>query len=130
MTTAPLSVAIDATVRAAEDLMIDHDVRHLPVTEEGALVGIISDRDIAFTSNVSDSDLADRLSVRDVCSLDVYAVAPDAALDTVLTEMAERRLGSAVVAEEGKISGVFTATDACRWFAALLRKHREASQPG
>ena len=130
MTAAPLSVPIDATVRSAEDAMIDHDVRHLPVTEDGALVGIVSDRDIAFTSNVSDSDLADRLRVRDVCSLDVYAVAPEAPLDTVLAEMAERRLGSAVVTEAGKVAGVFTATDACRWFALLLRKRLGAPQEG
>ena len=66
MTRSPLSVPIDATVRVAEDLMIDNEVRHLPVTDSEALVGIVSDRDIAFSSNVSESDLADRLRVREV----------------------------------------------------------------
>jgi acetoin utilization protein AcuB len=121
MTRSPLSVSIDASVRSAEDLMIDNDVRHLPVLEGEDLVGVVSDRDIAFTSNVSDSTLADQLRVRDVCSLDVYAVAPEERLDVVLARMAERRLGSAVVTDGGRIAGVFTATDACRCFADWLR---------
>jgi CBS domain-containing protein len=130
MTRSPLSVPIDAMVRIAEDLMIDNEVRHLPVTDSEALVGIVSDRDIAFSSNVSESDLADRLHVRDVCSLNVYAVAPDEPLDTVLSKMAEQHLGSVVVTEHGKIAGVFTVTDACRYFAEYLRAHFGTSQEG
>jgi CBS domain-containing protein len=128
MTRSPLSIPIDATVRIADDMMIDNEVRHLPVTDSEDLVGIVSDRDIAFSSNVSDSDLADRLHVRDVCSLDVYAVPPDEPLDAVLSEMVRRHLGSVVVTEHGKITGVFTATDACRYFAEYLRAHFGASQ--
>lgn len=128
MTRSPLSVPIDAAVRVAEDMMIDNEVRHLPVTDSEALVGVVSDRDIAFSSNVSESDLADRLRVRDVCSLDVYAVPPEEPLDAVLSEMARRHLGSVVVTEHGKIAGVFTVTDACRYFAEHLRRRFRASQ--
>jgi acetoin utilization protein AcuB len=130
MTRSPLSVPIDATVRVAEDMMIDNEVRHLPVTDSEALVGVVSDRDIAFSSNVAESDLADRLRVRDVCSLDVYAVAPDEALDAVLSEMARRHLGSVVVTERGKVAGVFTVTDACRHFAEYLRARFGTPQEG
>lgn len=122
MTAAPLSIDIEATLRQAQDLMIDHEIRHLPVTEEGVLVGVVTDRDIAFSENAAEEGLADRVRVRSVCSLDVYAVAPDASLDEVLAEMAERRIGSAVVSEQGKIAGLFTATDACRCFAEHLRR--------
>jgi CBS domain-containing protein len=130
MTRSPLSVPIDATVRTAEDMMIDNEVRHLPVTDSEALVGVVSDRDIAFSSNVSESDLADRLRVRDVCSLDVYAVSPDEPLDAVLSEMVSRHLGSVVVTEHGKVAGVFTVTDACRCFAEYLRTRFGAPQGG
>ena len=121
MTSAVLSVDIDEPVRIAEDLMIDHEVRHLAVTDSETLVGVLSDRDIAFVSNAGEPDLRDRLRVRDVCSLDVYSVERDEPLDRVLSEMAERHIGSAIVTAGGKISGVFTATDACRHFAEFLR---------
>jgi len=113
MSLAPLSVSIDATLREAEDLMIDAGLRHLPVLENGELIGVVSDRDLA-------SGVGER--VRDVCSLDVYSVKRGAALDEVLDAMAERRLGCAIVTRKGKVVGIFTATDACRTFAEYLRK--------
>jgi acetoin utilization protein AcuB len=121
MTASPRSVDIDASVRVAQDLMIDFEIRHLPVTERERLVGILSDRDIAFASNSSDGGSCDRLRVRDVCSLEVYRVAPEEPLDAVLAEMAARRIGSVVVTEGERIAGLFTATDACRCFAEHLR---------
>jgi len=101
--------------------MTDHEVRHLPVTDSGTLVGVLSDRDIAFMANAGATDLLDRLRVRDVCSLDVYSVERDEPLDRVLREMADRHIGSAIVTDGERISGVFTATDACRCFADFLR---------
>ena len=74
MTPFALSVEINDLVRVAEDIMIDNEIRHLAVTDSGVLVGVVSDRDIAFTSNTAESDLRDRLRVREVCSLDVYSV--------------------------------------------------------
>jgi CBS domain-containing protein len=121
MTSFVLSVEIDEPVRVAEDIMTDHEVRHLAVTDAEILVGVVSDRDIAFVSNEGDADLRDRLRVRDVCSLDVYSVERDEPLDRVLSEMAERHIGSVIVTEGGKTVGVFTATDACRHFAEYLR---------
>ena len=122
MTPAPIGISIEETVRVAEDLMIDRQVRHLPVLDGETLVGVISDRDLAFSSNAAESGLAERLTVRDVCSLDVYDVGPDEPLDAVLSEMADRRLGSVLVTKEGRLAGIFTATDACRCFAAHLRE--------
>ena len=121
MTSFVLSVEIDEPVRVAEDIMIDHEVRHLPVTDSGMLVGVLSDRDIAFLSSAVEADLKQLLLVRDVCSLDVYSVERDEPLDRVLSEMSERHIGSAIVTDSGKITGVFTATDACRHFAEYLR---------
>jgi acetoin utilization protein AcuB len=121
MTSFVLSVEIDEPVRAAEDIMIDHEIRHLPVTDSGMLVGVVSDRDIAFMSGAVEADLKKLLLVRDVCSLDVYSVERGEPLDRVLSEMADRHIGSAIVTDEGKVVGVFTATDACRHFAEFLR---------
>jgi CBS domain-containing protein len=103
MTPFAFTVEIGEPIRVAEDMMIDHEIRHLAVTDSGALVGVVSDRDIAFTS------------------LDVYAVERNERLDCVLAEMAERHIGSAIVTDGGKVAGVFTATDACRSFAEFLR---------
>lgn len=121
MTPSAISVQLDASAGVAEDLMIDHEVRHLVVMDGDELVGALSDRDVAFTSNTSDADVRDRVRVRDICSLDVYVIDPAEPLDQVVSTMAERHIGSAIVSEGGKVAGVFTATDACRCLAELLR---------
>jgi len=121
MTHFAVTVEIGESIRVAEDMMIDHEIRHLAVTDSGKLVGVVSDRDISFTANTSETDLRNRLHVRDVCSLDVYAVERNERLDYVLAEMAERHIGSAIVTDGGKVAGIFTATDACRSFAEFLR---------
>jgi acetoin utilization protein AcuB len=121
MTPFALEVEIDAPLRTAVDLMFDHEVRHLAVVESGELVGVVSDRDMAFVDNQPEAGLRDQLHVRSVCSLDIYSVEPSTGLAEVLSSMAELHIGSALVCESGKIVGIFTATDACRCFAEHLR---------
>ena len=120
MSSSVVSVEIDAPVRVAEDIMTDHEIRHLPVTDKEMLVGVLSDRDIAFMSNAGEADLRDVLYVRDVCSLDIYSVERDEPLDRVVLQMADRHLGSAIVARDGQVIGIFTVTDACRVLGRLL----------
>ena len=121
MTPNAIQVDVDATVGVAEDLMTDNEVRHLVVMDSGSLVGALSDRDLAFAAASPDGALRDRLHVRDVCSFDVFVVEPHEPLDRIVSVMAERHVGSAIVSEEGKVVGVFTATDACRYLGTVLR---------
>src|SRR5436190_10420714 len=46
MTPAPISVSPNTPVNEARALMQQHRIRHLPVLENGRLVGMVSDRDI------------------------------------------------------------------------------------
>lgn len=126
MVKSPISIDIAESVRVAQDKMIDHEIRHLPVLEGDSLVGVLSDRDVAVLETDPDwEQRAEELTVRDLCSLDFYAVERDAALDDVLMEMAGRRIGSVIVTEKGEIAGLFTAVDACRCFAEHLRDRDE-----
>ena len=115
------AIEIDATVSDAEQRMFDLQIRHLAVMEDGSLVGVLSDSDIAFTPNAAEYSLRTKLTVREVCSLDVFTAEHDDPLDRVLTEMAERRVGATLVTRGEEMVGIFTTTDACLRFAELLR---------
>lgn len=123
MTPLPLSVGIEARVLEARELMAEHDIRHLPVTDDqGRLVGVVTQRDVGLVLDPElDLPFDEDLRVRSVCSFDAYLVAPDTPLDEVADEMARRRIGSALVARDGRLLGIFTATDACRLLADTLR---------
>ena len=51
---------------------------------------------------------------------DPYIVSPEAELDEVVSTMAAKKYGSAVVSDNGKVVGIFTTVDACSAFAELL----------
>jgi acetoin utilization protein AcuB len=113
MTDSPVTVGPQVTLAEAHVIMREHNVRHLPVMHGGRLIGMVSARDLALVESLADFDPKE-LSVDEAMSEDVYAVSPDAPLRIVTAEMAERKLGSAVVVEGEKVIGVFTVTDACR----------------
>jgi acetoin utilization protein AcuB len=122
MTPLPVSIGIDARVTEAQELMADHDIRHLPVTDGGEIVGVITQRDVGLVLDPARGLPFDRdLRVRTICMPDAYVVAPETPLDTVVGEMARRRIGSVLVARAGLLLGIFTATDACRLYAETLR---------
>ncbi len=122
MTPFPYSVDVSASLAAAQDFMRVHRIHHLPVTRDGELAGVITDRDIKL---VLGPDFAypdaEQTSVAEGMKREAYIVEMDTRLDEVLAHMAEKHLGSAIVTRRGKLAGVFTATDACRHFAEFLR---------
>jgi acetoin utilization protein AcuB len=121
MTAFPYSVDKDSPVDEALEFMRHHKIRHLPVTEAGELQGVVSDRDIKLMlgPDFAYPD-ARELKVKDAMVEDAYIVDYSTPLATVLKQMAERRIGSAIVTRNGKLVGVFTSSDACRAFADYL----------
>lgn len=119
MTPFPYSVDADAPIEQAVEFMREHEIRHLPVTKNGALTSLVTDRDIKLVLGPDFAYPRD-LKVRDAMVKDCYIVDLATPLHSVLRHMAEHRIGSAVVTRRGKLAGVFTSNDACRAFADLL----------
>lgn len=116
MTRHPHSVRAGESLATAEELMKKVNCHHLPVLDGGALVGIISDRDLRL---VKRADLK-TVKVEDVCVEEPHQVDVDTSVATAAAVMAEHRISSVLVMEQGKLAGIFTATDACRALAALF----------
>jgi acetoin utilization protein AcuB len=122
MTPFPYSIDVNAPLAEAHAFLRDRRIHHLPVTRDGVLAGILTDRDIKLALGPDlDSPPERELSVRDVYQPDSYIVEAGALLDDVAAAMAERHIGSALVTRGGKLVGIFTSTDACRALARVLR---------
>jgi len=119
MTTTPHTIGEDQPMSVAHRLMRDHKIRHLPVLRGAKIVGVVSDRDLNMVETLKDVD-PQQVLVGEAMSQDPYQVSPDAALDEVVSTMAENKLGSAIVTQNGKVVGIFTTVDACRAFSDLL----------
>lgn len=126
MTEFPYSVDASAPIDEAQVFMREHKIRHLPVTDEGILIGVVTDRDIKLLLGPDFKyPEPQELKVSDAYVERTYVVDVDTPLESVLSHMAEHRLGSALVTDAGKLAGLFTSTDACRAFADTL--HAQAA---
>lgn len=116
MTSHPHTIRLDETVVTARKMMAALNVRHLPVLKAGEIVGVISDRDLKLVKGEPS-----KVSVEDLCVDDPVTVDVDTSLFVVASIMAEKRVGSVLITDAGKIAGIFTTTDACRVLAGLLQ---------
>lgn len=122
MTPFPFSIDIEAPLSEAHAFLRERQIHHLPVTRDGVLAGILTDRDIKLALGPDlDSPPERELSVKDVYQPESYVVEAGAQVDEVAATMAERHIGSALVTRGGKLVGIFTTTDACRALAKVLR---------
>ncbi|MEZ4430611.1 MAG: CBS domain-containing protein [Nannocystaceae bacterium] len=103
----------------ARAMMDEHAIHHLPVTEGGALHGILSDRELRVARRSRATEAG--VTVGEVCRLEPLVVDLNAGLDDVVSTMAARYVSAALVTREGKLCGILTTTDVCRLLAELLR---------
>ena len=119
MTTTPHTIGSDQTIAKASALMSEYRIRHLPVLRGGHLLGVLSDRDIKLIESFRDVD-ASKVTVEEAMTEQPYTVAPEMPLDEVVSTMAEKKYGSAVIVQNHKVVGIFTTVDACQALAELL----------
>jgi CBS domain-containing protein len=127
MTPFPYSIEGRETLDRAREMMAEHKIHHLPVIDQGILLGVISNRDLLRTLDQSEQNGEDPPRVADVPREDAYVVDLSAPLDRVLFRMAEERLGAALVVKDDRLAGIFTLSDACRYFAEYLRQQFPSS---
>jgi len=126
MTPHPATVPGDTTAGAARRHMQREGIRHLPVTVEGELAGIVSERDLR-TAEALRPD-ADGVRLGTLCTKPAFVVNLHARLDAVVQDMADERVGSALVLDGGELVGIVTGTDIARALSGHLRS--EHPSPG
>jgi CBS domain-containing protein len=104
------SVAPDATVYDAIAMMADKNVGALLVVENGALVGIISERDYSRKVMLRGKRSRETL-VREIMSTQLTTVDPNESVDRCLRNMTEKRVRHLPVVKDGSICGVISIGD-------------------
>jgi predicted transcriptional regulator len=108
-----VTVSAAATVQDVVELMADHDIGALPVVEDGALVGIFTERDharkIALTGK---SGTATR--VAEVMTKNPVTVAPTETIDACMDRMTEHGFRHLPVVRGGHIIGIISMKDVVR----------------
>ncbi len=131
MTRDVVTVRPETGILAAQALMVQNRIRHLPVVaEDNFLVGIVSDRDIrsAMPSTVlSESEKAAEelrlaaMKVKDIMTANPVTVSPTQTLEDAILMMQNLKVGAfPVVGPEGKLEGLISVRDLMRAFVNVL----------
>jgi acetoin utilization protein AcuB len=120
MTRQPWTVHRDVKLERARAIMREHGIRHLPVVENGQLVGLLSERDIYLVERLL--GIESETTVADAMSIDVMTATPDESIDRVADSMAAQKYGCSVIVDRhGVVEGIFTTIDALRVLADVVR---------
>src|SRR5260221_11123940 len=95
MTPNPATADAGSSIRAVLRQLVEMDVRHLPIVDDGVLVGIISDRDLKEVTSRMVAEGETRIDrvldrpISDLMSSDVLSVDPETELEEVVDLMIE-----------------------------------------
>ena len=123
-------IAPDTPAVEAQNLMIENNVRHLPVVGDGKrLMGLITRERLRvhptdlgslnvweisrFLSNLKASDVMIKLS-------DLFTIDPDTTLENAAQIMCEHKVGSLLVVEDDVVVGIITEVDMLAELTSLL----------
>ena len=132
MTREVVALSPEDTAKAALALCREKRIRHLPVLEEGRLVGIASDRDFRdaappFGDPGRAAALAE-IRVGQVMARDVVTAVSDDPIEQAANTMRERRIGCLPVVESGELVGIVTASDVMDALVYLVGAHEPGSR--
>jgi CBS domain-containing protein len=122
------TLAATDTLDVADDVMRLGRIRHIPVVAEGALVGILSQRDL-FRAGLSsllqlkytaERDWLAAIPIRAVMTTCVFTAHPRTTIQEAVTIMLDKKIGCLPVVEDDRLVGLLSESDCLRYLAHLL----------
>jgi acetoin utilization protein AcuB len=118
-TPTPTTLTPDASLTDIQNVFLDNGFRHIPITENNRVCGLISHRD--YTREVLRTKRTN-LTAGEMMVQDPFTVHYHECIDTVAFRMSDQKIGSAIVVnEQRELMGIFTTTDALNALIDIVR---------
>jgi CBS domain-containing membrane protein len=123
MTQNPTTLDLNETLDLAESIMNLGRIRHLPVIEDGRIVGIVSQRDLfrsalitalGFGRKTTDT-LIKTIKIKEIMTKKVVTISPEANIKDAARLMIDKKIGCLPVVEGDWLVGIVTETDMLRY---------------
>ncbi len=123
-----VTITPETTLPDAIRLARERNIRHLPVLDDGKLVGIVSDRDLkqAMASSATSLDVHElqyllaRLPVAEIMTRGVITIGPMFPVEEAARLMVSEKISALPVTEGGQLVGIVTETDVLRLFVKAM----------
>jgi acetoin utilization protein AcuB len=123
MTRTLVTLSLEASVGEALTLCQERRIRHIPILEEGRLVGIVSDRDLRDASpalgDPERTRTLEEIRVGEVMTHEVITIDPRDFVENAAQEMYELKIESLPVVAEEELLGIVTSSDMMRALVTL-----------
>lgn len=120
-----VSVECDTQVREAVSLLAENRIGAAPVTKDGRVVGIMSERDIIYCLQKEGAAVLD-MAVEAVMTAPAITVAPDVLILSALSQMSARRIRHLPVVEGENLIGIVSIGDLVAYRIARIEEEAEA----
>ncbi|MGI9048746.1 MAG: CBS and ACT domain-containing protein [Rubrobacteraceae bacterium] len=131
MTREVVTLGPEASAGEALGVCREKGIRHIPIVEEGRLIGLISDRDLRDVSpprgGRDQENTLGWVRVRDIMSTELVTIGPLDTIDHVAREIYERKIGCLPVVDGRELVGIITSQDMMRTMIELTGAHVRGS---
>ncbi|MGQ9499754.1 MAG: CBS and ACT domain-containing protein [Dissulfurimicrobium sp.] len=121
-----VAIQPNASLYEAVELMRQHSIRHLPVTENGLMQGLVTESNIL--QYLFYPSMLKELTVSDIMIINPITVDPNASLDSVARLIQHYKIGCLPVLEKRQLVGMITNTDIVRAFIEFLGLLKKSSR--
>jgi signal-transduction protein with cAMP-binding, CBS, and nucleotidyltransferase domain len=125
----PRSASSNITAQAAAKLMKQEDVGSLIIIEDGAAVGMVTEKDLV-QKVVAEGRSSSKVCVADIMSSPLIIIGPKESVSDAAKMMADMKLRRLPVVQDHKLVGVLTENDLLRLSPSLIELTREWSKLG
>ncbi len=101
----PITISPNKKLKDAMKIMAEYKISGVPVVKQGKLVGILTNRDIRFETNLN-LKVSDRMT-----SKKLVTVKKNTSLEVAKQKLQEHRIEKLLVVEKGKLCGLITVKD-------------------
>jgi CBS domain-containing protein len=125
MTRKVKTLGLNDTLDLARDIMTLGRIRHLPVLDDGKVVGVVTQRDL-FSAGLAtvlgygsraQATLLKTVRVKEVMSKPAVTVSPETSVKEAAQRMIEKKIGCLPIVEKETLVGLVTETDMLRLIA-------------
>jgi acetoin utilization protein AcuB len=125
----------DTTIADALNITRSHRIRHLPVVQDGRLVGLVTDRGLRLALPPLWAEQRDELkqqlharTVGEVMVQKIITATPTTPVEEAAKLLYENRIGCLPIMDEDRLCGILTETDLLRALVELFGTHEPSSR--
>jgi CBS domain-containing protein len=120
-----VSLPADATVREAVAMLAERRIGAVPVTQDGRVAGIMSERDVIYCLKSDGAAILD-WPVSRVMTSPAITAEPSMPALVALSQMTKRRIRHLPVVEDGRLTGIVSIGDLVAYRIARIEEEAEA----